>query len=68
MHAVLRHRPIIALGALAESAQISFPTASKAIDALRALGLVDELTGGRRNRLFSYRRYLEILNEGMEPL
>jgi Fic family protein len=68
VHEVLRQRPILALGALAESARISFPTASKAVEALTALGLVDELTGGRRNRLFGYRRYLEILNEGMEPL
>jgi len=29
---------------------------------------VEELTGGRRNRLFAYRRYLDILNEDMEPL
>jgi Fic family protein len=65
---VLRHRPVIALGPLAESAGVSFPTAAKAIEQLMALGLVEELTGGRRNRLFAYRRYLDILNEDMEPL
>jgi hypothetical protein len=32
------------------------------------LGIVKELTGGRRNRVFSYDRYLAILNEGTEPL
>lgn len=68
VHEVLKHRPVIALGALAESAGVSFPTASRAIEQLMALGLVNELTGGRRNRLFSYRRYLRILNEDMEPL
>ena len=68
VHEVLKHRPVIALGALSELAGVSFPTASKAIEQLTALGLVDELTGGRRNRLFGYRRYLSILNEDMEPL
>ena len=36
-----------------------------------ALGAVDtarELTGQRRNRVFSYDAYLAILNEGGEPL
>ena len=32
------------------------------------LGIVKELTGGRRNRVFSYDRYLAMLNEGTEPL
>jgi Fic family protein len=68
VHEVLKHRPVIALGALSESAGISFPTASRAIEQFMALGLVNELTGGRRNRLFAYRRYLSILNEDMEPL
>ena len=47
---------------------LSFPTATKGIDRLMNLGIVRELTGGRRNRVFSYDRYLAILNEGTEPL
>jgi len=47
---------------------LSFPTATKRIDKLMNLGIVKERTGGRRNRVFSYERYLAILNEGTEPL
>ena len=47
---------------------LSFPTASKAIDALVGLGIAREITGGRRNRLFAYDAYLAILSEGTEPL
>jgi len=68
VHEVLKHRPVINLGALSEWAGVSFPAASRAIEQLMALGLVEELTGGRRNRLFAYRRHLRILNEDMEPL
>jgi hypothetical protein len=31
-------------------------------------GLVRELTGNRRNRVFAYERYLAIIGEGSEPL
>jgi len=30
------------------------------------LGIARELAGKRRDRLFAYDRYVEILNEGME--
>jgi hypothetical protein len=35
---------------------------------LLGLGLVRELTGYRRNRVFAYDRYLAILGEGTEPM
>jgi hypothetical protein len=38
------------------------------MNSLVALGIVRELTGGRRNRVFAYDRYLAILNEGAEPV
>jgi len=46
---------------------LSFPAASTAMDLLVKLKVVRELTGKRRNRLFAYDRYLEVLNEGTEP-
>ena len=33
-----------------------------------ALGILEKTTGRERHRLFVYRRYLDILNEGTEPL
>ena len=42
------------------------------LDALGAflprLGVVDEITGRRRGRVFGYRAYLDILNEGTSPI
>jgi hypothetical protein len=32
------------------------------------LGILDETTGRERHRLFVYRRHLDILNDGTEPL
>ena len=64
----LCQRPLTSIGAVSERAGISFPTASKAIEQLVGLGIVREITGGRRNRLFVYDAYLTILGEGTEPL
>ena len=38
------------------------------MNALVGQGIALELTGQRRNRIFSYERYLSILTEGTDPL
>ena len=35
---------------------------------MRQIGIMREITGKQRRRLFAYGRYLDILNEGTEPL
>ena len=62
----LRHRPLCSLRQLAASTDISFPTASKAMLTLVEMGIAREFTGQRRNRIFVYDAYLQILNEGGE--
>jgi Fic family protein len=61
-------RPVTTLNEICRRAGASFPTATKGMDALLSLGIARELTGQRRNRVFAYQRYLDILNEGTEPL
>ncbi len=67
-YAALCRRPLTSTKLLKERSGLSFPTASKAIEALVDLGIAREITGGRRNRLFAYDTYLAILSEGTEPL
>jgi Fic family protein len=64
----LHQRPLSSLKSLATASGLSFPTASKAVLALANLGVVQELTGQRRNRVFAYSTYLAILNEDGEAL
>ena len=64
----LRARPLATITDLAARTGVAFPTAARAIDALGNLGMVREITGRRRERVFAYDRYLAILNEGGEPL
>jgi hypothetical protein len=53
---------------LSSETGISFPTTAKAIQTLIDLGIVRELTGQCRNRVFVYDGYLAILNEGGEAV
>jgi Fic family protein len=68
VYVALRQRPLVGIPQLAARAQVSFPTAAKAMERLVALGIAREVTGGRRNRVFAYDAYLTILSEGAEPL
>jgi len=64
----LRQRPMLSLKQLCLESAMNFQTASKAMQLLVTSGIVRELTGRRRNRIFVYDAYLAILNEGGEPL
>ena len=64
--ALLRHRPLVTIDSVAKGAGMTFPTASRAIETLKQLHIVRELTGKRRNRVFVYGGYLAILNEGTQ--
>ncbi|MCK4283956.1 MAG: helix-turn-helix transcriptional regulator [Candidatus Brocadiae bacterium] len=59
------HR-IVTLSNAAELLKASKPTASKAIDALTSAGVLGEITGRRRDRVFAYRAYLDVLAEDTE--
>ncbi|MDX6602773.1 MAG: hypothetical protein QOF13_1975 [Solirubrobacterales bacterium] len=47
---------------------ISEPTVAGAIGHLEQLGILREITGKPRNKIFTYDNYLSILSEGTEPL
>lgn len=68
VHEAFQRRPIQTVTNVAKSTGLSPPTASKSIVHLMELGIVDEITGHRRDRIFAYRDYLSILKEGTEPM
>ena len=68
VHQALMEHPILSLPDAAERVGLTFRTAAAVMELLIELGIVRELTGQRRNRLFAYDQYLSILSEGTEPL
>ncbi len=63
VHEVLKARPLTSLAEICHTTGLSFPASSSAMDLLVELAIARELTGKRRNRLFSYDGYLATLNE-----
>lgn len=66
IHRVLLERPIAKAGWLAEKTAISPATVNKCLTHLKDLDIIRELTGRKRDRIFSYTRYIEIMNYGLE--
>ncbi len=52
--------PIFRYESLAKYCSFSDPTAYKYIDAFRKLGILEEITGKKKNRLYVFRRYLDL--------
>jgi Fic family protein len=61
----LPKQPIIILAKAMEILATTKPTASKAIDSLQQAGVLREITGKQRDRVYAYERYLDVLNRGM---
>ncbi|MCX8048289.1 MAG: Fic family protein [Methylohalobius sp.] len=59
----LRHRPVANIKRLAAQAGVSFTTAARAVQALQTLGIVREITGRARERVFVYGGYLDVLGK-----
>jgi Fic family protein len=68
IHHELQRRPLVSIPALCRSSGLTPPTVGKALAGLEDLGVVREVTGRRRNRVFAYDRYLTLLATGTEPL
>jgi Fic family protein len=63
IHHSLQARPLSTVASLTAETHLSVPTVTKAIQALESEGLVREITGRKRGRVYSYQGYLSIMNE-----
>jgi Fic family protein len=60
----LFEQPILTANRAAELLGVTYPTANKLLSQLESLGLLREVTGGARNRLFAYQPYLDLFERG----
>jgi Fic family protein len=67
VHQLLQAQPIVSIPVAAARLKLSFPAVNTSLGHLAKLGIVRELTGKTRGRLFAYDAALKLLNEGMEP-
>jgi Fic family protein len=68
VHELFQKHPLLTANRLTARTGLTAPTVNAALADLERLGVVDEMTGRRRGRVFRYSGYLAILSEGTEPL
>jgi len=68
IHNYLRANPITTTAKLKEACDISLPTVLRNLATLEILGIVKEITGKERHKIFIYKEYLDLLNKGTEPI
>jgi Fic family protein len=64
---LLRRTPFVTVQSATERTKMSAPTANSAIEQLRKLGILKEITGKLRDRVYAYDDYLNILRDKPEP-
>lgn len=68
VHELLQRHAFLTASQAATRTGLTLPTVNAALADLTRLGIVVEVTGRQRGRVFGYRAYLDILNEGTTPL
>lgn len=68
IHTWLQRHPISNTTRIKDECSVSLPTVLRAMKILEELGIVKEVTGKERHKVFVYHRYLAVLSQGTEPL
>lgn len=68
VHEYVQTTPYLSIPTAAQALSISAPTVAASVRHLEELGILREVTGRQRGRMFVYGRYFAILSEGTEPL
>lgn len=66
VHQTLLQKPVISIPKACQLSGLWTTTVTTVMKQFEKIGIVEEITGGRRNRLFSYKNYMKILNKGTE--
>jgi Fic family protein len=59
-------QPIVTVASVMRALDTTKPTAGRAIEALKAAGVLVETTGRRRDRSYAYQKYLDLLSAGTD--
>ena len=68
IHDCLKRFPVSNTTGIKEFCGVSLPTVLRSLRSLEFLGIVKEVTGKGRHKIFVYKEYLDILSRGTEPI
>ena len=60
---LLPKKPMITISAITKRLEITKPTAAKVVDVLLKCEILREYSGKKRDRVFAYSRYLDVLRD-----
>ena len=63
---LMLQQPVVQVKDIEQALAVSFGTANKIIALAEGLGIVQQISQGKRNRKYIYKRYVDILAEGTE--
>ena len=61
----LFNRPVVTVKSIVEITNISYQNANHLASKFEKLDILKEVTGQKRNRIYEFKNYLDILNEGI---
>ena len=65
--ALLFQRPLINVGLVTEALDVTFPTANRLVGRFEELGLLTEITGQKRSRVYRFEPYLALFDDPAPP-
>lgn len=68
IHKYMQSHPVVGTTKLKDACDLTLPTVLRSLGILESMGIVKEITGRERHRIYIYKDYISILNEGTEPL
>jgi Fic family protein len=68
VHSLMQTNPYLGSRDAAKSLKLTVPTVTNALNHLIKLGIVKEVSGKQRDRLFAYTRYMNIISGDTQPL
>lgn len=63
----MKRLPQVTVPLLAKALEITAPTARSALNHLKSIGVLEEISGKKRDKIYIYRKYLDILENGAKP-
>lgn len=68
LHEAFTRHPLLTTSRLGKDTGLSKPAIARGLAAMEAHGIVREITGKQRYKIYAYQTYLDILSEGAQPL
>jgi Fic family protein len=68
LHEVFSRNPLRTTALLVKETGLSKPAIARGLDTMQGLGVIREITGKQRYKIYAYQPYMDILSEGAQPL